>query len=251
MKVGRQVQVFIAALAVIPMVTGCTTTPPENPATWPEARPAQVVLQPGDELRIVYPYWPELETEQVIRPDGKLSLQLVGEVMAGGKSPAELRDDLIGLYADKLKDPEVTVIVNEYTSHRVYVGGEVQRPGVMPIQGRLTALEAVMQAGGPLKATGKLDSVVVVRVRDGQRHARTVDLAHAIENPESEPFLLEPFDVVFVPRTNIDRVNQWVDQYINKIIPNSVIWNLTYDLRDRDFDTQNDNTTFQLQAPGL
>lgn len=218
-------------------VTGCQSLPPENPASWPEAQPAKVELQPGDALQLLYTYWPELNSEQLIRPDGKVSLQLVGDVMAAGKSPEELRAELHELYSEKLRNPEITVIVAEYTSHRVYVGGEVHRPGVIPIQGRLTALEAVMQAGGPVKQSAKMNSVVLVRVRDGQRYARSLDLAKSLSEPESDPFLLEPYDVIYVPRTAIDRVNQFVDQYIDEIIPRSVIWNMTYDLGDSDLRT--------------
>lgn len=235
----------VAVLAVLTLaMTGCQTVPPENPANWPAYEEPRVELQPGDQLRILYTYWPELNEEQIIRPDGKLALQLVGDVQAAGYTPEELRDHLIQLYADKLKEPEIVVAVENFAGQRVYVGGEVHTPGVLPITGRLTVLEAIMQAGGPVKESAKLSTVVLVRVRGSERYARSVNVAKAISDPTSEPVYLEPYDVVFVPRTAIDQVNQFVDQYIDEIIPRSVIWNLTYDLNEQDFDT--DSNSFQI-----
>jgi polysaccharide export outer membrane protein len=235
----------VAVLAVLTLaMAGCQTVPPENPANWPVSQEPRVELQPGDQLRILYTYWPELNEEQAIRPDGKVALQLVGDVQAAGYTPDELRAHLLQLYAGKLKDPEIVVAVDGFSGQRVYVGGEVRQPGVLPLSGRMTVLEAIMQAGGPIKQSAKLSTVVLVRMRDGQRHARSINVAKALSEPESEPVFLEPYDVIFVPRTAIDQVNQFVDQYIDEIIPRSVYWNLTYDLNQQDFN--NDSNTFQI-----
>ena len=188
-----------------------------------------MVLKPGDVLQVKFLYWPELNEEyQSIRPDGKISLQLVGEVHAEGLEPAQLRQELLTLYQDKLIEPEISVVVRSLDSHRVYVGGEVLSPGLVPIQGQLTALEAIMQAGGPRKQSAKMDSVVIVRQQDGRQYATTIDLRASLESPESTAFELGPRDIVYVPRTAIDRVDQWVDQYINQVIPRSVHTNFTF-----------------------
>ena len=240
----------IGPLAILALLSGCLSTPPEEHATWPAYDTPVVKLQPGDVIQVKFTYWPELDEEQAIRPDGMVSLKLVGDVKAQDLTPDALRTDLLALYSDKLKEPDITVIVSQYVSHRVYVGGEVLTPGVVQMQGRMTVLEAIMQAGGFNKATAKLANVVVVRQRDGKYFARSVDLRKAIEQPESDTFVLEPRDVVFVPRTAIDKVDQFVDQYINQIIPRSVYWNLTYDLNQQEFDS--DSRSFQIQAvPGL
>lgn len=239
-----------AAVAMLVVIAGCLSTPPEEHGSWPAYDTPVVKLQPGDVIQVKFTYWPELDDEQAIRPDGLISLKLVGDVKAQDLTPDELRTDLLARYGDKLKEPDITVVVSEYATHRVYVGGEVLQPGVIPIQGKLTVLEAIMQAGGFNKTTAKLANVVVVRQRDGKYFSRSLDLRKAIEQPESDTFLLEPRDVVFVPRTAIDKVDQFVEQYINQIIPRSVYWNLTYDLNQQDFDT--DSRSFQIQAvPGL
>lgn len=235
----------VAVLAVLTLaMAGCQTVPPENPANWPVNQEPRVELQPGDQLRIMFTYWPELNEEQVIRPDGKLALQLVGDVQAAGYTPDELRNHLLQLYANKLKEPEIVVAVDNFAGQRIYVGGEVHQAGVFPLAGRMTVLDAIMQAGGPIKQSAKMSTVVLVRMHDGQHHARSVNVAKTLSEPQSEPVYLEPYDVVFVPRTAIDQVNQFVDQYIDEIIPRSVYWNLTYDL-DRRSSTNRSNT-FQI-----
>lgn len=215
-----------------------TTPPPSD--TFPVASDPKVVLQPGDVLQVKFLYWPELnEEKQSIRPDGKISLQLIGDVQAEGKTPDELRNDLLTLYQDKLIEPEIAVVVNSLDSHRVYVGGEVLQPGLVMINGRLTVLEAIMKCGGFRKQSAKMSSVVVIRQRDGKQFAQSLDLRQAIEDPQSEPFYLEPYDVVFVPRTAIDQLDQWVDQYINQIVPRSVHFGFQYDLNPPDYSDGN------------
>lgn len=232
-------------VCVVTVLSGCQTTPPVT-EEWPETVEPVVLLQPGDQLRIRFPYWPELEDEQAIRPDGKIALNLVGDVQAAGKTPDDLRTDLLAMYEDKIKDPEITVIVKSFDSHRVYVGGEVMRPGIFPLQGQTTILSALMMAGGPNKTSAKMKNVVVVRLRDGKQYAQSFDVRDMIGNPESQAFFLEPSDVVFVPRTFIDQVDQWVDQYINEIVPRNVYMTFTKDVSNPSLSSDTSNTTLSI-----
>ncbi|HRK36042.1 MAG TPA: polysaccharide biosynthesis/export family protein [Candidatus Hydrogenedentes bacterium] len=237
---------FVAAVSLICALPGCLTTPPPS-ESFPVAAEPKVVLQPGDVLQVKFLYWPELnEEKQAIRPDGKISLQLVGDVQAEGRTPDELRTDLLSIYEDKLIEPEIAVVVNSLDSHRVYVGGEVMQPGLVMISGRLTALEAIMQAGGFKKQSAKMASVVVIRQREGKQFSQSLDLRKAIESPESEPFLLEPYDIVFVPRSNIDQIDQWVDQYINQIVPRSLHYSFTHDVNPPEYSNGNSGIASQL-----
>jgi protein involved in polysaccharide export with SLBB domain len=182
----------------------------------------EVVLQPYDVIRMRFLYWPELDDEQTIRPDGKISLLMVGDVEAQGLTPDQLQKKLLGLYESKLNNPEINVVVSALASNRVYVGGEVLTPGLILVQSKMTALEAVMQAGGFKEDTAKKGSVVVVRQQDGKQVAQTVDLRKALKHPETATFYLQPYDVVYVPRTTIARVDRFVEQYLNEVIPNRV-----------------------------
>lgn len=230
-------------------LAGCqhTSPPPKETENFPPAGSPVTMLQAGDQIQISFAYWPELDTEQRIRPDGMISLQLVGEVQAGGKTPAELRADLLQVYADKINNPEINVVVSSYDSHRIYVGGEVRTAGAVPMRAHMTVLEAVMMAGGFLKESARISRVVVVRQQDGAQFARTVDLNEHLGESQSEPFILAPNDVIFVPRTTIDRVDQWVDQYVNQLVPDSVIFNLTHPIGPSDFNSNTNATSFQFQ----
>jgi len=245
-------RVSMGVLAIaLAFAAGCqTTTPkPEATETFPEVTVPAVALQPGDQVRIEFPYWPELDDEQQIRPDGILSLKLVGDVEAVGKNPSQLRDELLHLYADKVRDPEINVVVSNWDERRIYVTGEVRVPGIVAIRPDMTVLQAVSAAGGFAKESARISRVGVVRTIDGMQYGRTVDLRESLSEPTSEPFILLPNDVIYVPRTNIDRVNQWVDQFVNRIIPESVIFNLTHQLGTQRVDTGGStSTSFQFQT---
>lgn len=217
----------VAVCATVLWAAGCVITPPET-AEWPEPETPAVVLQAGDEVEVIFRHWPDLNSRQTVRIDGRISMQLIGEIEVVGLKPAQLQEQLVKRYESRLKDPEITVVASTLGNQRVYVGGEVSRPGVVLMTGRLTLLEAIMQAGGPLKQSARLAKVVVVRQKDGKRYARAVNIKKALEKAESDPFELAPFDVVFVPRTSIDRIDQWIDQHINQIIPRNFHANYTW-----------------------
>jgi len=245
--------VIAGLLALTVIAGGCATrTPPMETEEWPEEEEVKVVLQPGDMIEVRYAYWSDYDQEQFIRPDGKITLQLVDPVQAAGLTPEELSEHLHEIYADKLKDPEISVIVRAMDSQRVYVGGEVRAPGLVRMSGRITALEAIMESGGFVTTSAKVSSVVVIRHRDGKRYARSLNLRKALQDPTSEPFYLEPFDVVFVPRTVIDQVDQYVEQYVNRIIPRSVSMQFgMHRYYQTDTDKVNQRTLTQYQLTPL
>ena len=210
------------------LVTGCmhnieVTNPTPIEVLKPQAGrvlPAEYIIQPGDLLDIKFFFNPELnEAELPVRPDGRISLQLVHEVMAAGRTPAELTKDLGKKYEVELKKPEITVIVRSF-GHRVYVDGEVETPTELEVAGSITALQAIARAGG-LKEGARIHEVLVIR--RGLGHSPLViplDLEEAIEGTDlSQDISLLPYDVVYVPLTTIGNVNKWVDQYLRKNIP--------------------------------
>lgn len=211
----------ILAILLLAASVGCGSAPvAANPGTGMEPiPPPRVALGPGDVIDVKFFYVPELNEAQMIRPDGVISLQLIGEVDVSGKTPAEVREELFWLYTPHLKKPDVTVIVRSLRDRRIYVGGEVEQTGVFDMPGPMTALEAIMLAGGAKMVTAEMGSVVIVREKDGKRHGTLLDLREALEGVPTQPYLLEPHDIVFVPRTKITKANQFIDQYINKMVP--------------------------------
>jgi polysaccharide export outer membrane protein len=199
------------------LYTGPSPLEATAPAT--SAPEPRVLLGAGDVIELKFFSVPELNDTQTIRPDGRIALQLVGDVVAQGRTPAELREDLNRLYTPLLKKPDVTVIVREFQDRKIYVGGEVLQPGMIPMPGSMTALEAIMQAGGFDFHRAAVQSVVIIRHKDGQRYGASLDFSDALAGKDYEPFELEPHDIVFIPQTRITKVAQWIDQHINQMIP--------------------------------
>ena len=177
-------------------------------------------IQVGDQLDIKFFYNPELNEQVTVRPDGRISLQLVREMMTAGLTPAELTDLLTKKYAKELKMPEVTVIVRSFGGHKIYVDGEVTKPGMFSLIGFMTVLQAISQAGG-MKDSARMSEVVLIRRgTDNKPLTLQVNAQKVIDGTGmSQDIALKPFDIVYVPKSPIANVNVWVDQYIRKNIP--------------------------------
>ena len=178
-------------------------------------------LQPGDELDIRFYYNPELNSSVLVRPDGRISLPLANEVQAAGLSPAQLAQRLRSAYEQELRRPELTVIVRSFNSQKVFVGGEVASPGVIQALGPLTVLQSVTQAGG-FKETARINEVLVIR-RDPSLPdpiVIPVDITGVVNGSRTnQDIALMPYDIVYVPKSEIANVNKFVDQYIRQNIP--------------------------------
>ena len=184
-----------------------------------ESTPNDYTFSAGDSIDVKFFYTPELNETQDVRPDGKIALQIIVEVTAVGKTPAQLRWLLEKLYDSHLKDPEISVVVRSFSNQLVYVGGQVMRPGTIEVSGQMTALEASMEAGGVDFKEAQVKNVVIIRHYEGTRYGYLLNMEPILKGKESRPFFLEPKDIVYVPRTEIAKVNQWIDQYINRIVP--------------------------------
>jgi protein involved in polysaccharide export with SLBB domain len=208
---------FLAAT----LVAGCATSSEPGKFAAAPAPPAnaEYVVQSGDTLQIKFYYHPDHDQEVIVRTDGKLLLPLVGEMQAAGLTPAKLADAVAKAYSTNLRDPKVSVTVKAMNENRVYVGGEVGRPGFVQYRPGLTAIQALLEVGGP-KDSGKIQEVVLLQ-REGQAYrASKIDLSKAIEQGDtSADAPLGPTDVIFVPKTTIAKVNQWVREHITDVIP--------------------------------
>ncbi len=178
-------------------------------------------IAPGDNLVIRLYYHPELNTEVWVRPDGHISLELVGEIKVSGLTPAILDTLLQMRYRQRLVDPEVAVIVKSSAAQKVFVGGEVESPGLVPYDNGLTIMSAVFQAGG-FRSSAKSSAIVVLRrnPRNGSVATLVYDVRGALRGRLAAANVeLYPFDIVYVPKSGIARANQFVDQYIDGLLP--------------------------------
>lgn len=157
-------------------------------------------LGPGDVLDIRVWKEPDLSRAAVIRPDGNISIPMIGEVEAGGKTTEELKQAIIGKLRLYILRPGVDVIVKEINSTTIYVLGKVQKPSAYLVRGNATLLDAIAMAGG-LRDDAKGNRVVIIRKRSGSLFPQkiTLDLKRLISQKESGPIHLEPADTVYVP----------------------------------------------------
>lgn len=177
----------------------------------------------GDELNFRFVYAPELNTVVSVRPDGRVALPYAGELEVEGLTLAELQRSVQDRMAAQVRRPQVIVNVQGNTPQRVFVGGEVSRPGVQPLLGPLTALQAVMVAEGLRESAQPRDALVLRRGPNDERLVLPVDLAALMSGKEgARDVTLQPYDVVIVPRSGIASLNVWVDQYIRRALPFSM-----------------------------
>jgi len=139
-----------------------------------------------------------LSTSQTIRRDGKITLSGVGEVTAAGLTPNELQDLLLKLYAKDLLDKTVEVAVQS-SSFPVFVTGAVARPGKILSDRPITALEAILEAGGFAEATANRKDVTVSRNVNGHMEHFKLNLKDVLNGSSTQVFYLQPADIVFVP----------------------------------------------------
>ena len=130
-------------------------------ATWTDAEP-DYLLYPGDVLDIQTPTAPELNRAPTIAPDGRITLPLIGQVMAADRSIPELKTELEGRYASQLVRPVVEIAVTTAQPLKVWVDGEVRTPGVYDMPGDIDAYQAVVLAGGFLPSA-RQDQVALIR----------------------------------------------------------------------------------------
>lgn len=165
----------------------------------PATMDASYVIGPEDVLNINV--WKEQEISRIVpvRPDGKISLPLVNDVQAAGLTPMQLQVSLHDALKKFLSDPQVTVIVTQINSRRVYVLGEVPRPGAFALLPHMTVLQALSTAGG-LSQFAKVSGVYVLRTENGRQVTLPFNYKEVVRGKRADQNIeLKPGDTIVVP----------------------------------------------------
>ena len=158
----------------------------------------ELTIREGDTLKVSFPGAPNLDTTQLVRRDGRITLPIIGELRVVGLKPSDLEKDLVKQYSSQLQSKEVNVSVVSST-YAVFVSGAVLRPGKIISDRPLTALEAIMEAGGFDNAKADMKAVVVIRQgEDGKTKNYILNLKLVIEGRDDQPFYLKPSDIIVV-----------------------------------------------------
>jgi polysaccharide export outer membrane protein len=201
MKIGVPMR-FTILFAIVAVSIGMATAEAQSPTAVNTASrgygTSEFRLGPEDVIEVSVYQEKDLSTIVPVRPDGKISIPLIGEMPASGKTATELQKEIAQKYARFVAEPSVTVVVKEVNSPKVSVLGEVKNPGVYKIRDRATVLDAIALAGG-LTEYAKKDKVTVIRVDAAgeQRHIR-VNLDDQIKGRRTDPFYVQPYDKIYI-----------------------------------------------------
>jgi polysaccharide biosynthesis/export protein len=194
----------VATIALLVTVVSAQQAPPQRSSVMAPAAPAipsapEYRIARGDKLRIEVYKDTYLSQSVQVRPDGRITLPLAGDLAAEGLTSIELRDRISGLLREYVANPVVTVIVVETVDPVVYVMGEVNQPGSVPMRGPMTVLQALAVAGGFKEFANQKDIRILRRAANGTA-AETIPFNYkdAIK-PEAVVVYLQPGDTVVVP----------------------------------------------------
>src|SRR5262245_30711062 len=176
-------------------------------------------IRVGDALDVRFYKTPELNVEKVpVRNDGKISLDLIGDVQAAGLGTEQLASNLVQDYSKELEDPRIAVIVRDFGG-QIFVGGEVGKPAAVKFVEGMTALQAIQTVGG-FNDRASLENVILMRRTSEKYEGYRLFLKQALSGDDfTQDVALQPNDVVFIPKSRIANVNLIVEQYVTKNIP--------------------------------
>jgi polysaccharide biosynthesis/export protein len=197
MKPTLRSSVLVAMLGVAPAFAQAPVPPVPAPRPTVASNATDYKLVVGDKLRVEVYRDPQASQSLQIRPDGKITLPLVGDVVAAGKTPAALRDSLTTSLKEFMTNPVVTVIVVEAQPQTISVIGEVNGPGTHPIKRETTVIEALAMAGG-FKDFANTKNIIIQRPTPTGVKTIKFNYKDAIKS-EGKPMCVEPGDVIIVP----------------------------------------------------
>jgi polysaccharide export outer membrane protein len=206
---GRRIGAAIVAIAVALATVGCSGLP-KAPITPPQASADEMdasayIIGPTDSLSIFVWRQPELSTPVIVRPDGKISIPLIDDLQAAGKTPTELAKSVSEILSEYIQDPKVTVLVTGFVGpfdRQIRVVGEAAEPKIIPFRRNMTVLDVMIQVGGLTEFAAGNRAVIVRKDKDGKDKSYRVRLDDLLKdgNVKANAYVL-PGDVLIIPQS--------------------------------------------------
>ncbi len=182
---------------------------------------------PGDEIEINVLGAPELSKTVIVAPDGRIAPNLIGNIMIADRNAYELQAMLEGAYSAQLRNPKISIAPKAFASQKIFIGGEVAKPGIYDLPGEIDPLQAITIAGGFLNSAKRDDLVVLRRGAGGQPFMRTYNMRTILSDPNYYAALprLRRFDVIWVPKSKIAEAGLFTQQFIRDALPVTIGFN--------------------------
>jgi polysaccharide export outer membrane protein len=199
----RTILLFQLTTALVLVSSVSAAAQSAKPSSPPAATTSRIysdyLIGPEDVLGILFWRDKELSGDVTVRPDGIITILLVGEVQAVGKTPPLLAAEIQQAAERYLTEPNVTVIVRQINSRRIYITGEVNRPGAYLLAGPLTVMQVIALAGG-VREFAVLDSITILREERGKTRALKFNYEDVARGRRLEQnFELQPGDTIIIP----------------------------------------------------
>jgi polysaccharide export outer membrane protein len=175
------------------------------------AREDRYTLNPGDVIDIQYRYTPEFNQTVTVQPDGYISLEIGGDLKVAGRDLTQVRTLILTKARERLASPELNVILKEFQKPYVVVAGEVVQPGKIEVREKLTALQAVLLAGG-FKDSAKSSQVLIFRkLNADMAEVKSLNFKSMNRSTDLENDLtLQAGDMILVPRNRLSKIERYV-----------------------------------------
>ena len=197
---------FVIALVVgsALLLAGCGSAPVESEAVMAAPTVEHYIIGPGDSLEIFVRDNPNLTTTVPVRPDGRISIPLVQSIMAAGKTPDELANDLQKALSQYIRYPLVTVIVKSFVgaySQQVRVVGQAATPKAVLYRSGMTLLDVMIDVGGLTKFADGNDAKIIRRLPDGSEITIPVRLGDLMNGAIRYNVRMHPGDILIIPES--------------------------------------------------
>lgn len=174
-------------------------------------RDSRYRVQPGDVIEFQFRFTPEFNQTVKVQPDGYIPLRDAGELQVGGLTVAEAREATIKAYREKLHEPVVSVVLQEFSMPHFIVGGEVAKPGRYELKGAVMLSEAIQIAGGFNSGAHTSEVLLFRRVAEDWVETKKVNFKEALRNGLQEDITLKPGDSIYVSRSKLGKVQKFME----------------------------------------
>ena len=179
------------------------------------------LIGPGDVLEIKVWRHPDLDIKATVRPDGKISFPTIGDISANNLTVSQFEGNISKGLTKLVNDPQTTVNVVGFFSKKIFILGEVNNPGLYPFEGQVSVVDAISRASGYKEKTAALQSVMVIRGGDKQKpRVLRLNIYDVIKKADfRQNIYLMPNDIVFVPKTFISNLDDFIEKFFSKTDP--------------------------------